>query len=133
MMKFASLELESKFALKSSLFIKFLYSKKATKFGEIFPLLLTECTVVKSKGKISQNFVAFLEYKNFIPCPYFLIWPPFRDKYFRSILVQIKTWIFSSEIYWPLECIWSHLVTTWEQMLRSSSYTHHHNAWLELD
>ena len=45
--------------------IKFIYSEKATKFCEIFPLLLTVCTVVKSKGKISQNFVAFSEYMNF--------------------------------------------------------------------
>ena len=41
------------------------YSEKAMKFCEIFPLLLTVCTVVKSKGKISQNFVAFSEYMNF--------------------------------------------------------------------
>ena len=33
--------------------IKFIYSVKATKFCEIFPLLLTVCTVVKSKRKIS--------------------------------------------------------------------------------
>ena len=46
--------------------VKFIYSEKATKFCEIFPLLLTVCTVVKSKGKISQNFVAFSEYMNFI-------------------------------------------------------------------
>ena len=45
--------------------LKFIYSKKATKFCEIFHLLLTVCTVVKSKGKISQNFVAFTEYMNF--------------------------------------------------------------------
>ena len=45
--------------------IKFIYSEKATKFFEIFPLLLTVCNVVKSKGKISQNFVAFSEYMNF--------------------------------------------------------------------
>ena len=45
--------------------IKFTYFEKATKFCEIFPLLLTVCTVVKSKGKISQNFVAFSEYMNF--------------------------------------------------------------------
>ena len=31
----------------------------------MFVLLLTVCTVVKSKGKISQNFVAFSEYLNF--------------------------------------------------------------------
>ena len=46
--------------------VKFIYSEKSTKFCEIFPLLLTVCTVVKSKGKISQNFVAFSEYMNFI-------------------------------------------------------------------
>ena len=45
--------------------LKFMYSEKATKFCEIFSLLLTVCTVVKSKGKISQNFVAFSEYMNF--------------------------------------------------------------------
>ena len=45
--------------------VKFIYSEKATKFNEIFPLLLTVGTVVKSMGKISQNFVAFSEYVNF--------------------------------------------------------------------
>ena len=45
--------------------LKFIYSEKATKFCEIFTLFLTVCTVVKSKGKISQNFVAFSEYMNF--------------------------------------------------------------------
>ena len=41
--------------------LKFIYSEKATKFCEIFTLLLTVCTVVKSKVKI----VAFSEYMNF--------------------------------------------------------------------
>ena len=45
--------------------LKFIYSEKATKFCEIFPLLLTVCTAVKNKGKILQNFVAFSEYMNF--------------------------------------------------------------------
>ena len=45
--------------------LKFIHSEKATKFCEIFPLLLTVCTVVRSKGKISQNFMAFSEYMNF--------------------------------------------------------------------
>ena len=49
----------------ASKYIKFIYSEKATKFREIFTLLLTVCTVVKSKVKISQNFVAFSEYMNF--------------------------------------------------------------------
>ena len=45
--------------------LNFIYSEKATKFCEIFPLLLTVRTVIKSKGKISQNFAAFSEYMNF--------------------------------------------------------------------
>ena len=47
------------------MYIKFIHSEKATKFCEIFILLLTVCTVVKIKVKISQNFVAFSEYMNF--------------------------------------------------------------------
>ena len=39
--------------------------KRTTKFCDIFPLLLTVCTVVKSKVEILQNFVAFSEYMNF--------------------------------------------------------------------
>ena len=45
--------------------LEFIYSEKATKFCEIFPLLLSAVHTVKSKGKISQNFVAFSEYMNF--------------------------------------------------------------------
>ena len=41
------------------------YSEKATKFCEISTLLLSVCTVDKSKKEISQNFVAFSEYTNF--------------------------------------------------------------------
>ena len=43
-------------------YVKFIYSEKATKFCKISTLLLTVCTVVKSKVDISQNFVAFSEY-----------------------------------------------------------------------
>ena len=46
--------------------IKFIYSEKATKFCEIFTLLLSYVVPVKSKVKISQNFVAFSDYMNFI-------------------------------------------------------------------
>ena len=45
--------------------IKFIYSEKAPKFCKIFTLLLSYVVPVKSKVKISQNFVAFSEYKNF--------------------------------------------------------------------
>ena len=45
--------------------LKFIYSEKATKFCKIFTLLLSYVVPVKSKVKISQNFVAFSEYTNF--------------------------------------------------------------------
>ena len=46
--------------------LKFIYSEKATKLCEIFPLPLTTVHTVKSKGKISQNSLAFSEYMNFM-------------------------------------------------------------------
>ena len=46
-------------------YLKFIYSEKATKFCEIFTLLLSDVLPIKSKVKISQNFVAFSEYMNF--------------------------------------------------------------------
>ena len=45
--------------------VKFIYSEKATKFGEISIVFLSVCTVGKSKVEISQIFVAFSEYTNF--------------------------------------------------------------------
>ena len=47
------------------LIIKFIYSEKATKFCEIFTLILSYVVPVKNKMKISQNVVAFSEYMNF--------------------------------------------------------------------
>ena len=67
--------------------VKFIYSEKATEFGEIFPLLLTVCTVVKSKGKISQNFVAFSEYMNFTK---------------RKVCIIKKEW---AKFLWPTQNI----------------------------
>ena len=46
-------------------FLKFAYSEKAPKFCEILTLPLSYVVPVKSKVKISQNFVAFSEYMNF--------------------------------------------------------------------
>ena len=45
---------------------KFIYSEKATKFYKISTLLLSLCTVDKSKVENLQHFVAFSEYTNFI-------------------------------------------------------------------
>ena len=47
------------------LLLKYVYSEKATKFYEIFALLLSTVHTNKSKVKISQNFVAFSDYMNF--------------------------------------------------------------------
>ena len=46
--------------------LKFIYSEKATKFCENSPLLLSSVVPVKNKVEISQDFVAFAEYMNFI-------------------------------------------------------------------
>ena len=53
------------FAKKKIINVKFIYSEKATKFCEIFPLLLSYVVPVKTKVKILQNFVAFSEDMNF--------------------------------------------------------------------
>ena len=45
--------------------VKFMYSEKATKFCEIFTLLSSHVVPVKSKVKISQNFVASSDYTDF--------------------------------------------------------------------
>ena len=53
------------FLLPQSTLVKFIYSEKATKFCEIFSLLLSYVGSVKSKVKISQDFVAFSDNMNF--------------------------------------------------------------------
>ena len=47
------------------MYLEFIYSEKATKFSEIFELLLSYVVPVKSTVKISQNLVGFSEYMNF--------------------------------------------------------------------
>ena len=46
-------------------FVKFIYSEKATNFCEISTVNLSYVVMVKSTVEISQNFVAFSEYMNF--------------------------------------------------------------------
>ena len=53
-----SLQVQRQF--ESFFLLKFIYSEKASKFCEIFLLLLTVCTVIKSKGKILQNVCGLL-------------------------------------------------------------------------
>ena len=45
--------------------VKFMYYEKATKFCEIFTLLLSYVVPVKNKVDLSQNLVVFSEYMNF--------------------------------------------------------------------
>ena len=45
--------------------LKFIYSEKATKFCKISTLILSSCTIDKSKAEISQNFVALSEHTSF--------------------------------------------------------------------
>ena len=46
--------------------LKFIYYEKATKFCEISTVDLSYVVPIKSMVEISQNFVAFSEYMNFI-------------------------------------------------------------------
>ena len=68
------------------MFIKFIYFEKATKFYEIFTLLLTVCTVVKIKVNISQNFVAFSEYMNFKTQTRMLEW---KKNHVKMHIIQV--------------------------------------------
>ncbi len=57
------------------MYVKVRFSEKATKFWEISTLLLSTIHTDKSKVEISENFVAFSKYINFITnsCPIFLV------------------------------------------------------------
>ena len=93
-------EAEANNAVRKFKFLKFIYSEKATKFCEIFPLLLTRVHTVKSKGKVSQNFVAFSEYMNFNFVNPFKM--PFQTQFARKNLTadsanfsfDLRLWIF---------------------------------------
>ena len=53
--------------------VKFIYSEKATKFCEIFTLILTTLhTYSQKQGEDFAKFCAFAEYMNFIFFVYFL-------------------------------------------------------------
>ena len=72
--------------------VKFIYSEKATKFCEIFPLLLTVVHTVKSKGKILQNFVAFSEYMNFtVKNAFFVLKRRLEQTHSDGIFLNLQT------------------------------------------
>ena len=72
--------------------IKFIYSEKATKFCEISTLNLTALHTVKSKVEISQNFVGFSEYMNFmmITKSHLLHCSTIFKNYFTPELIALK-------------------------------------------
>ena len=76
--------------------LKFLYFEKATKFCETFTLLwLQYILTVKSKVKISQNFLAFSEYMNFkmIPKAFFsliLRWSPYFHILCKAYFIDLN-------------------------------------------
>ena len=74
-----------------------IFSEKATKLCEIFTLLLSECTVVKSKVKISKNCVAFSEYMNFT---------------FFPIQSGIKTFLKSRKIFYSHAILASAMISS---------------------
>ena len=53
------------FAGSVAIKVKFIHSKKATKFCEISTLFLSYVVPVKTKVEVLQNFVAFSEHMNF--------------------------------------------------------------------
>ena len=93
--------------------MKFIYSEKARKFCEISTLLLSVCSVEKSKVKISQNFATFLEYTNFnvLKVPK---WEPInRPKLPQNLSAQIvclRVWDFDEKrLHWAslVPTIWN--------------------------
>ena len=78
----------------ATVFLKFIHSEKATKFCEIFTILLSYVVPVKSKMKISQNFVAFSEYMNFNDNVIQKLFYPTQKKFFsitRTIFTQSRS------------------------------------------
>ena len=51
-------------SFKATMFVKFIYSEKATKFSKISTIYLTVTTKDKSTVEILQKFVVFTEYIN---------------------------------------------------------------------
>ena len=102
--------------------LKLIYSEKDTKFCKIVPLILIVCTVVKSKGKISQNFSAFSEYMNFKD-KIKLVWLC-KTKSERSRSSRVRYWK-NFTVYWLTVQIRLKSITNLEylSMPRIKTYT----------
>ena len=67
-----------------------IFSEKAAKFCEIFPLLLSTVHTDKSKGKITQNFVVISEYMNFMHGQ-LVNWKTLRSPSMKAIVTKANT------------------------------------------
>ena len=81
--------------LKEHSLLKFVYSEKATKFCEISTLLLSTVHTDKNKVEISQNFVAFSEYMNFIFLHLYLLFSRNILSYFK----KLKKYFFKTQVH----------------------------------
>ena len=77
--------------------LKFIYSEKATKFCKISILFLSYVVPVKSRVEISQNFVAFSEYRNFnfsrwIDCVFICV-------FWKCNQTETTSWLLSTFIF----------------------------------
>ena len=70
-----------------NLLIMFIYSEKATQFCEISALILSYVVPVKSRVKISQNFVAFSAYMNLKLFHFVALRSEDQGKYTYALLV----------------------------------------------
>ena len=72
------------------MYIKFIYSEKATKFFEISTLLFSYVVPFKSKVEISQNLVASSEYMSFYSYEYAKSWLPLDNPVWnRNVSLEI--------------------------------------------
>ena len=89
--------LKPNFDLKRYSSLKFMYSEKSTKFCEIFTLLLSYVVPVKSKVKISWNFVALSEYMNI------------RHNTWRQNLLFLYPWYLEFRFEYLYKNVWQKL------------------------
>ena len=94
--------------------LKFIYSEEATKFCKIFTLRLPYIVSVKSKLKISQNFVAFSEYMNFnnvfVGCKnenIIWIWQPTNEPWENGTELKHFCLTIAQALISPIECKYS--------------------------
>ena len=116
--------------------IKFIYSEKATKFCEIFTLLLTTVHTVKCKVNVLQNFVAISDYANFTMVCYIILsfvlryiyWPSTQSLIvpFLSFLFMYSSGFATFFLYFLIKYRWNHsyeIVSLFNSLFMSNVYS----------